>query len=256
MARGRAFDDQQASVAGYMIAMLGPIVVAALLVPLREDLVTTNLALILVVVVVLAAVAGGRGAGAVAAVVAVIAYDFFLTRPYLSFRIDSADDVETAVILLVIGLIVGQLVTITRRSRVAAERGSDEVQRIHRLAELGAAGGDADEMTKATERELIGLLDLEACWFEPAPYEPMVARLERSGAVVGAPLRVVDGGFALPKDGIELQVLGRGREYGRFVLVGKANRGASVEQRITAVTLVDQLGAALAASDAEPRPGG
>src|SRR4029450_7532350 len=98
-----AIDHSQEKVAGYVVACLAPIVVAAMLVPLRDELVSTNLALILVLTVVVAAVIGGRGPGAVAAIVATISYDFFLTRPYLSFRIDSADDIETTVIRLFIG---------------------------------------------------------------------------------------------------------------------------------------------------------
>jgi hypothetical protein len=50
--------ERQAAVAGWTLAVFGPIAVAALLVPFRDDLVGTNLALILVVVVVLAAIAG------------------------------------------------------------------------------------------------------------------------------------------------------------------------------------------------------
>ena len=34
-----------------------------------------------------------RGAGALAAVISAVSYDFFLTKPYLSLNIDSADDV-------------------------------------------------------------------------------------------------------------------------------------------------------------------
>ena len=108
MRSSRGFLDS--SVPGYVIGGLGPILVAAALVPLRNELDNTNLALALVVVVVAAALAGGRGPAVVAAVVAAMSYDFFLTRPYLSLTIDSADDVETTIFLLVIGLLVGELV--------------------------------------------------------------------------------------------------------------------------------------------------
>lgn len=200
---------------GYVIAGIGPIVVAALLVPLRDELVSTNLALILVLVVVLAAIAGGRGPGLLAAVVTTMSYDFFLTRPYLSLTIDSADDIETTLILLVIGLLVGQLVVSARRSRRAAARGADEVARLHRVAELAASGAPIDELVRSVERELTGLLTLRACRFERPPFEPPLPRLERSGAITGAPSRRFSGeGFVLPHEGVELLVLGRGRELG------------------------------------------
>jgi hypothetical protein len=125
------------------------------------------------------------------------------------------------------------------------------VQRLHRVTELAAAGGDLDEVSDAVQRELSGLLDLERCRFERPPYLPMVARLERSGAISAEALHLASGGFALPRDGIELPVVGRGHEYGRLVLVPRAARGVSVEERVVAVALSDQLGAALAASSAD-----
>ncbi len=101
------------------IATLLPIGVGAVLVPLRDELVGTNLALILVVFVVLGGAIGGRLGGALAAVTAALSFNFFLTQPYLSLDIESADDVETTLLLLIVGLIVGQL---TVRSAAAPGR--------------------------------------------------------------------------------------------------------------------------------------
>ena len=230
-----------------MIAIIGPIAVAALLVPLRDELVSTNLALILVVVVVLAAVAGGRAPGATAAVVAALSYDFFLTRPYQSLHIESTDDIETALILLAIGLIVGQLVVVVRRGRGAVRRGAEEIAALHRVSEIAATGSDIDELTRSVEQSVRDLLGLETCWFEATPYEPLPVHLERGGAVVGGELRVGSGGFAFPVDGVELPVMGRGQVQGRLVMMPKLDRGTSIEERVVAVALADQLGAALAA---------
>ena len=126
---------------GYVIGGIGPIVVAAALVPLRNEIDNANLALAMVVVVVVAAAVGGRGAGVLAAVIATISYDFFLTRPYLSLTIDSADDVETTIFLLVIGLLVGEIVVRSRRTHSARRararprsRGSTESRSWRRVA--------------------------------------------------------------------------------------------------------------------------
>jgi hypothetical protein len=236
-----------------MIAIIGPIAVAALLVPLRDELVSTNLALILVVVVVLAAVAGGRGPGAAAAIVAALSYDFFLTRPYLSLRIESADDIETALILLAIGLIVGQLVVVVRRGRGAVRRGEAEIAALHRVSDSAATGSDIGELQRIVEESLQELLGLEACGFESPPYQPLRAHLERGGALVGGELKVADGGFVLPADGVEIPVLGRGQVLGRLVLMPRRDRGTSVEERVVALALADQLGAALAADARDGR---
>jgi hypothetical protein len=236
-------------VAGYVIGGLGPIAIAAALVPLRTTLDNTNLALALVVVVVAAALAGGRFAGILAAFVAALSYDFFLTKPYLSLHIASADDVETTIFLLVIGVLVGELVARFRRTQRVAERGASEIARLHRVAELAAGGAPTDDLERAVQDELIGLLDLRDCFFEPLPVGRPLPRLERNGAVTGATTRrYVDDELSLPPE-VELPVLGRGRQVGRFVLVSDPRAGASLEERTVAVALSDQLGAVLAAED-------
>jgi hypothetical protein len=55
-----------------------------------------------------------------------------------------------------------------------------------------------------------------------------------------------DEGFALPSGGAELPVLGRGNVLGRFVLLPMPNTTVSIEQRVLAVAIADQVGAALA----------
>ena len=231
-----------------MVAILGPIAVAALLVPLRDELVPTNLALILVVIVVLAAVAGGRASGAAAAVVAALSYDFFLTEPYLSLHIESADDIETALILLAIGLIVGQLVVVVRRGQGRSDAARPRSPRCTASPTSQRRALDIDELTRTVEQAVREVLGLEACWFEPLPYQSLPAHLERGGAVVGAELRVASGGFALPAEGLELPVMGRGQVQGRLVLMPREDHGTSVEERVVALSLADQLGAALAAA--------
>jgi Domain of unknown function (DUF4118) len=233
------------------IAGLGPIVVAAALVSVRGQLVNVNVALMLVVVVVLAAVSGGRAAGALAAVMAALSYEFFFTKPYLSLRISDGEDAVTTVLLLVIGLVVGELVVIGRRNRQAAGQAQEGIARLHRVAELGASGARADDLIVAVEGELEALLDLDACTYEVAPFGAPLARLERNGAVASSVRHLVDGEFALPAEGVEIPVVGSGRQLGRLVLAPKLDVGISLERRVVAVALSDQLGAALAPA-AEP----
>src|SRR5436305_9081211 len=74
--------DDRLVVAGLGVAALGPLVVASLLVTVRDHMARSNAALVFVIVVVLAAALGGRWAGFTAAVISAMSYDFFLTRPY------------------------------------------------------------------------------------------------------------------------------------------------------------------------------
>jgi hypothetical protein len=176
-----------------------------------------------------------------------MSYDFFFTRPYQSLKIDSSDDIQTTVLLLVIGLIVAELVTFTRRHRAASELRGDEITRLHRVAELVATDSDAEDVVLSVQAELIGLLSLRECWYETPPYSSELPQLERNGAVAGEHRRWAGTDYALPDQGVVIPVLGRGREFGRLVLVPDVTIGVSIEKRVVAVALADQLGAAFAA---------
>ncbi len=242
------------SAPGYVIGGLGPIAVAALLVPLRDHVQTANLALVMVLVVVLAAAVGGRGAAALAAVVSAVSFDFFLTQPYLSLQIESADDLETMVILLVIGAVVGQIVVQARRNRRAAQRGANDIARLHRVAELASSGASVDELVEMLEMELAEELHLRECHYEPAAIVRSLPRLERNGAITGLhEHHFVDRGLTLPPE-TELPVIGRGRQIGRFVLVADPSFACSLEERTVAVALSDQLGVVLALDELTELP--
>jgi K+-sensing histidine kinase KdpD len=242
-------DDRANSQLMTAIGGIAPVVVAAVLVVVRDHVLNANLALVLMAVVVLIALAGGRAAGALAALTATLSFDFFLTRPYLTLRMTSQDDIETAGILLVVGVVVGQYAARARRSRAAMEAGRSEIRRIHRLAERVAQGAAADEVILAGQTEIADLLNLRACRFERPPYGPL-PQLQRSGFVdrsgsAVTVVRVGKEGFELPAEGVELAVLSRGRPVGRYVLEPTPGVGASLEQRVVAVALADQVGAAV-----------
>jgi hypothetical protein len=232
---------------------LAPIAVAAGLVGLRDAMLSTNVALVLVAVVVAIAVGGGRGAGAAAAVSAALSFDFFHTRPYLQLRIASRDDIETTALLLVVGLLVGHVAARASRARSSADASQGEIRRIYRVAELAAGGDDASDVIMAAQAELTALLQLRGCRFEAPPFASTLERLERSGVVSFHRYRLQKGGFELPPEGVELPVLGRGQLLGRFVLDPIPETGVSLEQRVVAVAIADQVGAVLAAP--HPQPG-
>lgn len=230
--------------AGIIIGATGPVVAAVALVPVRGVLVATNVALVLVVTVVVASMLGGWEAGAVAAAVATVSYDFFHTRPYLSLTIASGDEIETAALLLVVGISVGVL---AGWARATTARARAEIARLHRVAELVARGAPSDVVLWSATRELEALLHLERCRFEAAPFTDAFARLDRSGTVLGTgPLRFSKGEFELPREGVELPVYRRGYQVGRFVLMPTAGQGVALDERIVAVAIADQVGAAIA----------
>ena len=185
---------------------------------------------------------GGRAAGALAAVTSTLAFDFFLTSPYLSARIDSADDLETALILLAVGLLVGEVAARGRRARRDHEVAAQAVLRVHRVADAVAHGEPLPTVLESVKRELTDLLGLWDCWLELRPFSWVIPRMDRGGTVEGDEHHWLDAGFALPRDGVELPVVERGREVARLVLLGDPDVAVTLEERVVAVALADQFG--------------
>jgi hypothetical protein len=230
---------------------LAPILLAAALVAVRGHVDNTNIALALAVVVVGSGALGGRAAGMVAGLTAAASFDFFHTRPYLSLLIHDADDVEMTVLLLVLGLLTGQLAW---RAGVAARQrdgGRGGLDQIRRLADQVAQGTESADVIASARAELVTLLDLVDCQFEAAPFHDRLdlPQLERTGVVAHRRYRMQPGGdleVELPAEGIGLPVLSRGQVVGRFVLDFGPGAGATLEQRVVAIALADQVGASLA----------
>lgn len=232
----------------WALAVLGPIAVSGILVAFRDQFRSSNAALVLVLVVLAAAILGGRWGGAVSAVVSALCFDFFFTRPYYSFTIDSRDDIETTIVLLIVGLAVGELVVRSWRSRQVARASRREVEQVRRVAALGAGGEAAGKLIQILQRELVEALGVRGARFERPPFATVLPRLGHGSVTVPA---ATNGTPTGPGNEVELPVWGQGHEFGRFVLVLSENStGVSInpDDRALAAALADQLGAALAAT--------
>jgi len=233
-----------------VVAVLGPVLFAALLTTLRSLLTSSNAALVLVLVVGAVAATGYRSAGVLAALVGAASFDFFLAPPYYQFAIFAKDDVTTAVLLIVIGLAVTELALWGRRqqNRAGAREGYlaglVSTARLAASAELPQSG-----LVELVAGQITEVLQLDACRFDPAPTSRRDRpRLLPDGTITwrGNPVDVQHDG--LPTlDEIELPVSARGAELGRFLLTStSAIRHPDLEQRQVAVTLAEQVGTALA----------
>ena len=76
----------------------------------------------MLLVVVAVAANGDRLAGALAAVSTAVWFDFFLTQPYERLTITRRTDIETTVLLLVIGVAVTEIAVWGRRHHAIASR--------------------------------------------------------------------------------------------------------------------------------------
>jgi hypothetical protein len=244
--------------AGAAFGGLGVILVALLLVPLRSDI-DNSVVLLLVVPVLLGAITGGTVGGAAAALVATFSFDFFFTLPYRSLHIESANDVETALALLVVALIVGTIAGRARRAAAEALAGREDVESMHRVAALVARRADQGQVIDRARAELQHLLSLDACEFVPSPATDAIApsalpQVAHSGRIETNYLRYLEGGFELPV-GAQLLAHGPRGNEGRFVLHGRPGTPVSLQRRLAAVVIADLVGARLGATGGTGGPG-
>jgi hypothetical protein len=228
----------------------GPLAIGFALLPFRSRVTSANVALILVLCVLAAAIGRGRLGATLAALSSALWFDVLFTRPYGSLTINRADDMITTGLLVVVGLIAGELVIRARRSVQAAYAARRDVARLQRISELAAGGEPAGTLIRLVEDELVELLGLRGCRWERPPYATDLPLLRHGRVRVSALGDLEPEHLARsPRNQVALPVWGEGRELGRLVLVlpydasGISFRPADRE---AAAALADQLGAALA----------
>jgi K+-sensing histidine kinase KdpD len=234
-----------------LAALAAPLALAAVLVPFRTGFRNTDAALALILVVVAVAANGYRLAGYLAALSAAVWFDFFLTRPYEELAITRRADIETTVLLLVIGVAVTELAVWGRRQHSAASRRAGYLDGINAAAQAVAAGGSPSELIEQVSAQLTEVLSLRSCRFQfgvAGLGKP--ARLLHNGQIT-AGQRTLDVAEGLPADtDTELLVEHGGMLKGRFLMSPAPGARPTMEQRLVAVAFADQVGAALA--DSQP----
>ena len=114
-------------------AVVLPLGLAALLVPFRVTFAAPAAALLLVAVIVGVATLGERMAGYLATVVATLSFDFFLTQPYERLEITHRADLETAICLFLVGVVVTEIAMQSKRLR-PRRAGAVCLRRSHSLS--------------------------------------------------------------------------------------------------------------------------
>ena len=225
------------------VALLAPPGLAAVLSLARDSVSAATAVLVLVLVVLAVAAAGDRVAGLVAAVGAGLWFDFFLTEPYQTFTIDDSNDIEAAVLLVVIGAAATEVALWGRRQAARASRDAGYLDGVFETAALAkGTGAERQDLVSTVADRIVQVLGASSCRYLPADLrDPRVP-------VLGADGQVRLGGHPLPveQDGlpttIEMAVLPSATGHGHF-LVSNGDRVVrpSVAQRRLAAHLAEQL---------------
>ncbi|MFF1820893.1 DUF4118 domain-containing protein [Kribbella sp. NPDC058245] len=231
------------------LALVVPPVVCGLLALLRDSFDNANAALLLAVVIVGVAAAGWRSAGVLAAVSSAVWFDFFLTVPYNRFTIDSGDDVETTILLVLIGVAVSEIAIWGRRQQARASRHRGYLDGVITTSQAVSEGGSTQDLIDHVAAEITVVLGIDRVRFVAGGNRTSAPQLNPDGTVTrgGHVLKVERDGLPTNAE-IELPIQHAGRVRGRFLLTAATHIARpDLEQRQVAVALADQVATALIA---------
>jgi len=140
--------DRQPQLLRYVWAAAGCGVATALAYLLFPFFELANIAMLYVLAVVLIGYWLGRGPAAFAAFVGVAAFDFFFVPPRYSFAVSNVQYTLTFAVMLIVGLITGQL---TARFRYQAQVAEHRESRAHSLYEMARELSAALTMEQVVE---------------------------------------------------------------------------------------------------------
>jgi hypothetical protein len=230
-----------------------PVGIAAAWIPVRGALPGTDVALVLVLAVGAVSIVGGRWASVVGAVGGAAAFDVFDTPPYGQLMQSRGRDVVTTVVLVGVGLTVGELCVRLTAYRVAAERRRADFAVLSGAAGLMAFGEASPVVVAALAGELVSRIGLVDCEFVPGPPSGERPCVARDGTFVQFD---ECGELDAQSAAIDLPVWNGSEVVGCYRMALGLGGPPSRDRLLTAIGIADQAGAALAADRPELPPEG
>jgi two-component system sensor histidine kinase KdpD len=124
-----------------------------------------NIAMLFLAAVVGVALRHGRGPAALASVLSVGAFDFFFVPPRLSFAVSDVQYLLTFVVLLTVGLVIGQLTAGLREQASVAVRRETDARTLYELARELSAALTTQQIVEIGGRFLRAAFDAHASFF-------------------------------------------------------------------------------------------
>ena len=172
--------------AGYIVAIAGPLALALTLAPFRNTLRTTTVGFGLIVVVVVAASLGRVGPGVVASIVGFLTFNFAFLPPYGSLVIERPEDVTALFVLLGLSILISVLFARAAERADAAEAREGELRSLQELSRDLVVQGPGEETYRALLEHVVGRFGFTAgALFVQMPGSGLVKRMT-VGAEPGA----------------------------------------------------------------------
>ena len=204
---GRAAGTERLTAFARYGAALMLVAVAVLIAFVADQVVVaSSLTLIFVIPVAIAATSLGWGPSVVAVAASVLAFDFFFTAPYFTFRMTEPSEIWAAVLLLATSAIVSAVAGQSRRHALEARRAADQAQALQGLAHVIIANGSRKDVIEAAAVALGRIFAAPAIIFSETD-----GRLRTEAAVGGAVVASPE--VKAAASALEAQVHLRGETY-------------------------------------------
>ncbi len=151
----------------YLYGIGAVALVSAIGQPIHSVVDSTNLVMLYLLVVVVAATRWGRGPSVLTAIFSVLAFDFFMVPPHLTFAVADAQYFLTFFGLLVVGLVISTLAAREREQAESARRRETHTAALYDLSRDLATTVSRATVIQAAIRHISELFNCEVAMFLP-----------------------------------------------------------------------------------------
>jgi two-component system sensor histidine kinase KdpD len=153
---------------GRYLLSVGLVALSTLLgITVRGNLEPANLVMLYLASVVISAIFLGRGPSLLAAITSVLAFDFFLVPPYLTFAVSDTQYIITFVVLFVISLVISSLTARVREQAEAAIRRESQTSALYNLGRELTSATDLKHITEIIIAHISQAFDRDVAIFLP-----------------------------------------------------------------------------------------
>ena len=138
---------------------------------IKKHLEPTNLVMFYLLVVVIVAVRWGKGPSIMTSILGVLAFDFFLVPPYLTFNVASIHYIFTFIGLLIVGLVISTLASRMRARTIEARLRETQTAALYRLSSDLATADTPESALLAIRRNVGGILGGDVAVYLPSGSE-------------------------------------------------------------------------------------
>ncbi|HHT9111031.1 MAG TPA: DUF4118 domain-containing protein [Candidatus Brocadiaceae bacterium] len=137
---------------------------------IRGAIEPTNIVIFYLLIVVMTAVWWGRCPAIITSLLSVLAFDYFLVPPYLTFAVSDVQYVFTFIGLLAVGLVVSALASKTRQQAIEAREREEQTAILYRLSKDLAASDSLEAVQHTIRMNVGGIFDCRVAVFLPADH--------------------------------------------------------------------------------------